>query len=77
MIGVVSLGTSHYEELIHQEGKGIFEFASFKREGGAHQGEAPKESESETIYGDRPSPGFHRMDTGRVITVLLLDISTG
>jgi len=26
MIGVVSLGTSHYEDLIHHEGKGIFEF---------------------------------------------------
>ena len=26
MIGVVSLGTSHYDELIHEEGKGIFEF---------------------------------------------------
>jgi cobalt/nickel transport system permease protein len=26
MIGVVSLGTSHYKELIHQEEKGIFEF---------------------------------------------------
>src|SRR4030065_853374 len=32
MIGVVSLGTSHYEELIHQEkGKGIFEFEFGKK----------------------------------------------
>jgi cobalt/nickel transport system permease protein len=30
MIGVVSLGTSHYEELIHQEGKGIIEFGLVK-----------------------------------------------
>ena len=34
MIGVVSLGTSHYEELIHQEGpQGIFEFKLFKEKG--------------------------------------------
>jgi cobalt/nickel transport system permease protein len=31
MIGVVSLGTSHYEDLIHQgEGHGLFEFKLFK-----------------------------------------------
>jgi hypothetical protein len=31
MIGVVSLGTSHYEELIHQEeGRGLFEFKLMK-----------------------------------------------
>ena len=31
MIGVVSLGTSHYEELIHQgEGRGVFEFKLLK-----------------------------------------------
>jgi cobalt/nickel transport system permease protein len=31
MIGVVSLGTSHYEELMHQgEGRGIFEFKLLK-----------------------------------------------
>jgi cobalt/nickel transport system permease protein len=39
MIGVVSLGTSHYEDLIHQEGKGIFEFHLSKEEE-HHPGEA-------------------------------------
>jgi len=43
MIGVVSLGTSHYEELIHQEGKGIFEFDLSKEKEGHHPGEAPEE----------------------------------
>jgi cobalt/nickel transport system permease protein len=33
MIGVVSLGAAHYEELIHQEGKGIFEFHFSKEKG--------------------------------------------
>ena len=44
MIGVISLGTSHYEELIHHEGKGIFEFHLSKEEGDHHEGEK-KESE--------------------------------
>jgi hypothetical protein len=43
MIGVVSLGTSHYEELIHQEGKGTFEFHLLKEKEGHHPGEAPEE----------------------------------
>jgi cobalt/nickel transport system permease protein len=43
MIGVVSLGTSHYQELIHQEGKGIFEFHLSKEKEGHHPGEAPEE----------------------------------
>ncbi len=35
MIGVISLGTSHYEELLHHEGgKGLFEFEVFKGEEG-------------------------------------------
>jgi hypothetical protein len=38
MIGVVSLGTSHYEELIHQEGKGIIGFHLSKEKGDEHQG---------------------------------------
>jgi len=37
MIGVVGLGTSHYEEMIHQEGKGIFEFKLLKEKEGQHQ----------------------------------------
>ncbi len=37
MIGVVSLGTSHYEELIHQEGKGIIEFHLSKEKSDEHQ----------------------------------------
>ena len=65
MIGVVSLGTSHYEELIHQEGKGIigFEFGK-EKEGHPKDGMAEERSESEAIYCHRPSFGFHRMDSG-------------
>ncbi len=40
MIGVVSLGASHYEKLIHQEGEGIFEFHLTKGEEDHHEGEA-------------------------------------
>jgi cobalt/nickel transport system permease protein len=36
MIGVVSLGTSHFEELIHQEGKGNFEFHLSKEKPDQH-----------------------------------------
>ena len=44
MIGVVSLGTSHYEELIHQEsGKGIIGFEFGMKEG--HQKEGVPEKE--------------------------------
>ena len=42
MIGVVSLGTSHYKELIHQEGKGVFEFHLTKEKDGPHAGEREK-----------------------------------
>jgi cobalt/nickel transport system permease protein len=42
MIGVVSLGTSHYEELIHQEEKGIFEFHLSKEKDDPHGGEREK-----------------------------------
>jgi cobalt/nickel transport system permease protein len=44
MIGVISLGTSHYEELIYHGGKGIFEFHLLKDKGDRHEGEK-KESE--------------------------------
>jgi cobalt/nickel transport system permease protein len=37
MIGVVSLGTSHYEELIHQEEKGFIEFHLSKEKDDQHQ----------------------------------------
>ena len=37
MIGVVSLGASHYEELIHQERKGIIEFHLSKEKDDQHQ----------------------------------------
>jgi cobalt/nickel transport system permease protein len=40
MIGVVSLGTSHYEEMIHQEGKGIFEFKLLEEKGDQHREDA-------------------------------------
>lgn len=45
MIGVVSLGTSHYEELIHrEEGRGLFEF-KLMREKEDHQTEHGAQSE--------------------------------
>ncbi|PIX25399.1 MAG: hypothetical protein COZ69_03380 [Deltaproteobacteria bacterium CG_4_8_14_3_um_filter_45_9] len=44
MIGVVSLGTSHYEELIHKEGRGMIGFHLSKEKGDQHEGEK-KESE--------------------------------
>jgi hypothetical protein len=44
MIGVVSLGTSHYEEMIHQEGKGIFEFHLSKEKENL-PGEIPEKNE--------------------------------
>jgi len=44
MIGVVSLGTSHYEELIHQERKGIIGF-EFGKEKEGHQKEGMPERE--------------------------------
>lgn len=40
MIGVVSLGTSHYEELIHQQKKGLFEFHLSKEKDDEHHGKA-------------------------------------
>ena len=40
MIGVVSLGASHYEELIHQDGKGLFEFHLSKEKEDHHEGAA-------------------------------------
>jgi cobalt/nickel transport system permease protein len=43
MIGVVSLGTSHYEELIHQEGKGIIGFHFSKEKADEHQGGVPEQ----------------------------------
>jgi cobalt/nickel transport system permease protein len=46
MIGVVGLGTSHYEELIHQEGKGIFEFHLSKEKEEHHPAEAAEEKVS-------------------------------
>jgi cobalt/nickel transport system permease protein len=43
MIGVVSLGTSHYEELIHQEhGKGIIGFEFGKEREGHHEEGLPE-----------------------------------
>jgi len=42
MIGVVSLGISHYEELIHQEEKGFFDFHLSKEKDDPHAGEREK-----------------------------------
>jgi cobalt/nickel transport system permease protein len=42
MIGLVSLGTSHYEELIHQEGKGIIELHLSKEKADEHQAGIPE-----------------------------------
>ncbi len=44
MIGVVSLGTSHYEELIHQEKEGIIGF-EFGKEKETHQTDAASEKD--------------------------------
>ena len=44
MIGVVGLGTSHFEELIHQEGNGIIGF-EFGKEKEGHEGEVGPEKE--------------------------------
>jgi len=43
MIGVVGLGASHYEELIHKEGNGIFEFHFLKGKEEHQSGEATEE----------------------------------
>ena len=43
MLGVISLGTSHYEKLIHQKGEGIFEFHLSEGKHDDREGEA-KES---------------------------------
>jgi len=43
MIGVVSLGASHYEELIHQEKKGIFEIHLLEEKNNQHQVESGHE----------------------------------
>jgi cobalt/nickel transport system permease protein len=43
MVGVVSLGTSHYEELIHQEGKGILELHLSKERNDQHNEDAVEE----------------------------------
>jgi len=43
MIGVVSLGASHYEELIHQEKKGIIDFHLSKEKDDHHAGEAAED----------------------------------
>lgn len=40
MIGVVGLGIPHYEELIHQGGKGIFEFKLLKEKENHYEGKA-------------------------------------
>src|SRR4030042_908943 len=43
MIGVVGLGASHYEELIHKEGNGIFEFHFLKGKEEHQSGEATED----------------------------------
>jgi cobalt/nickel transport system permease protein len=50
MIGVVSLGASHYEELIHQEGKGIIEFHISKEKGEEHHAGVPEEKVNLTRF---------------------------
>jgi cobalt/nickel transport system permease protein len=42
MIGVVSLGTTHYEELMHHEGKGIIGFEFGKEKEGHQEAAAPE-----------------------------------
>jgi len=72
MIGVVSLGTSHYEELIHPEGKGIFEFKLLKEKGDQHQeGGAEKEVDVKRFIAIVLPLGFIGWILEGVITALI------
>jgi len=72
MIGVVSLGTSHYEELIHQEGKGLFEF-HFSKEKEDHHGDvAEKKVNLNRFIAILLSLGFIGWMMEGVITTLIV-----
>ena len=73
MIGVVGLGTSHYEELIHQEGKGIIGF-EFSKEEGSHpeRGARDKEVNLKRFIAIVLPLGFIGWILEGVITVLII-----
>lgn len=72
MIGVVGLGTSHYEEMMHHEGKGIFEFNLLKEKGDPHQiGVAEKEVDLKRFMAIVIPLGFIGWVLEGVITVLI------
>jgi len=66
MIGVISLGVSHYEELIHKhEGRGIFEFKLFKGDDHHHEGE---DKDRHPHEGEK---GRGEVHLGRFVTIIL------
>ncbi len=73
MIGVVGLGTSHYEELIHQESKGIIGF-EFSKEEGSHpeRGARDKEVNLKRFIAIVLPLGFIGWILEGVITVLII-----
>lgn len=73
MIGVVSLGASHYEELIHQEKTGIIEFHFLKEREDQHQGGvAEKEVNLRRFIAIILPLGFIGWILEGVITVLII-----
>jgi cobalt/nickel transport system permease protein len=73
MIGVVGLGTSHYEELIHQGSKGIIGF-EFSKEEGSHpeRGARDKEVNLKRFIAIVLPLGFIGWILEGVITVLII-----
>jgi len=71
MIGVVSLGTSHYEELIHQEGKGFFEFHLSKEKEVHHEGVAENKVNLKRFMAIVLPLGFIGWVMEGVITILI------
>lgn len=72
MMGVVGLGTSHYEEMIHQEGKGIFEFKLLKEKEDPHPvGVAEKEVDLKRFMAIVIPLGFIGWMLEGVITALI------
>ncbi len=74
MIGVVSLGVSHYEDLMHQdEGHGVFEFKLFKKHDD-HHGQSKESAEANLgrFAGVTLSLGFLGWILEGIMTTLIL-----
>ncbi len=71
MIGVVALGAPHYEELIHSEGKGIFEFHLSKEKEDHHEGTTQGRVDLRKFIGIVLPLGFIGWVLEGVITVLI------